>query len=156
MDVRDSRRLTGVNLQVDGPAAVAEVAFKPEENADASVAAWRDALTRILPQFELADAEVFCRRYRGGASLGFTAPIDKLYAATEINEWAIEAANAEHEGEAPPDSELRGSVVQRAIAEESNTRLRSLQEAAATHEVPFLWDDDFASVGYGRHSFTYN
>ncbi len=42
---------------------------------------WGDEVTRV-------------RRFPGGASLAISAPIDALYAATEVNEWALAAANA--------------------------------------------------------------
>ena len=41
------------------------------------------------------------RRLPAGVSLGFTAPIDALYAATEINDWAHDAAVAALAGAAP-------------------------------------------------------
>ncbi|MBA3545847.1 MAG: hypothetical protein H0T76_05130, partial [Nannocystis sp.] len=48
MRILDSRRLTGPNLHLGGPAAIAEVAFEPGEDRSAAVAAWRLAVTAAL------------------------------------------------------------------------------------------------------------
>ena len=92
MRILDSRRLTGTNLQSVGPCAVAEVVFDEGEVPEEAISAWRAELERLAPRFDLDLGKPFWRRYRGGASIGFTAPIDALYTATEINEYAIKCA----------------------------------------------------------------
>src|SRR5262245_9406172 len=88
MRLLDSRRLTGSNLLLDGPGAVLEVTAEPPEPA---IAAWHEALSRLLEALGWAGAATAARVNRKGASLAFAADLDVLYAATEVNEaaWAM-------------------------------------------------------------------
>ncbi len=83
----DSRRLTGCNVYFAGTGAALEaapgVAFD-----DAALARWRDNIATARRALGWADGEIVARRHRSGVSLAFTAPLDCLYAATEVNEWA--------------------------------------------------------------------
>jgi len=91
----------------------------------------------------------------GGVSLAFSAPIDLLYAASEINEWAWAECAAElSDGDATDFDEAVASI-KSAIEEESNPRLLELEAAAEKHAVSFLWDDDDVSIGHGRGSQTW-
>ena len=155
MEIRDSRRLTGTNLQIGGPAAIAEVSFSEDEDPRLSIEQWRAELKRILPSYALENSEIFCRHYEGGAAIGFTAAIDMLYGATEINEWAIAEANAALGYEERPGQSERKARVDSELDEEKNPRMRALQDEALSRKIPFLWDDDFVSVGYGEHSVTW-
>ncbi len=103
MEVRDSRRLTGPNLVTEGPAAVLDLVVGPEEDAPAAVAAWERHARRILEAVGWGGTTLRHRVFPGGMSLAFRAPIDALYAATEVNEWAWEAAASELSGGPPPD-----------------------------------------------------
>jgi len=134
----DSRRLTGANLIMASAGPVVDIAVA-EAEADAVVAAWRSNLARMLPAVGIEGATLHVRRFDGGASLAFTAPIDVLYAACEVNEWALEGGDFEE-------------ACQRLKAEvdaERNPALLALRAAAAERGVAFLWDDDLASVGLG-------
>ncbi|HEX6901927.1 MAG TPA: Mur ligase family protein [Thermoanaerobaculia bacterium] len=150
MKLLDSRRLTGPNLLLDRAGAVLEVALYPEE-AETVVRAWREQARRLLDAVGWEDEEVASRIFPGGASLAVSAPIDGLYAATEVNEAAWVAAAA---GEAfdllPVAERLRAE-----IAGEANPALIALRDAAAEHGVAFLWDDHRASVGLGTGSLTW-
>lgn len=152
MEVLDSRRLTGANLQSPVPSAVAEVSFLAEEQPAVVLAEWEAALGRILPHFDLGDSQPFQRIYEGGACIGFPAPIDKLYAATEINEWAIQAANAAMGNRNEPPLTAAIEDISRSLAQEENAPILALQKAAEERNCPFLWDDDEVSVGYGAHA----
>ena len=103
MEAGDSRRLTGPNLQHSGPGAVAEVRFESGEDVSLILGWWAEALDQILPLFGLQEETRFVRHYDGGAAIGFSAPVDHLYAATELNEWAIEWANARAANAPTPD-----------------------------------------------------
>lgn len=150
MKLLDSRRLTGPNLLLDRAGAVLEVALYPEE-AERVVEAWREQARRLLDAVGWEDEEIASRMFPGGASLAVSAPIDGLYAATEVNEAAWVAAAA---GEAfdllPVAERLRVE-----IAGEANPALIALRDAAAEHGVTFLWDDHRASVGLGTGSLTW-
>jgi len=154
MHFLDSRRLTGPNLLLPRAGAVLEVALEPEE-ADAAVAAWRAHVQRLLAAVGWANEEIAVRRFAGGASLAFSAPIDSLYAATEVNEVAWKAAEATVTGGSPPDLADETERLRAMIAREANPALLALQDAAAAHGVAFLWDDDEASVGLGTGSLTW-
>ncbi len=148
MKFLDARRLTGPNLHFDGPAAVLDVACTAAEAA-AFIPAWRaaiggywSALGEPAPAFSHIDLD-------GGVSLAFTAPIDALYAASEVNEQAFVDVTGLPVAE-PVERSL--DTLRAALAEERNDALLALQDEARVRGVPFFWDDDEASLGMGRHS----
>ena len=95
------------------------------------------------------------RAFDGGVSLVINAPIDVLYAACELNEIAFNRAVASLAGEPLPDLRDSVSTLTRLIADESKPALLDMQAAAAHHQVPFLWDDDEVSVGFGKTAITW-
>ncbi len=148
--IRDSRRLTGPNLVTDRAGAILEVEL-PAASGDDLVRAWEGEARHALEALNWAGETLAVRRYPGGASLAFTAPIDALYAATEVNEWAWTAATARSHGD-PVDAEAELARLAKLIAEEARPALLALQRAALEHGVRFLWDDDQVSVGTGTGS----
>jgi cyanophycin synthetase len=150
LELIDSRRLTGLNLQSPGPGAVTEVGFDAKEDAEASLKAWSDALDVLLAELGWPSVVRWIRRYEGGASLVIEAPLDALYAATEMNEWAV----AYVQGSASVLREATQSILA-SLQEEANPALIALQKTAKEQGVPFLWDDDEVSLGLGRHSKTW-
>jgi cyanophycin synthetase len=154
MQLLDSRRLTGPNLLLDRAGAVLEVSLAPEE-AETAVAAWRENVRRLLEAVGWEDEEIAVRRFPGGASLAISAPIDALYAATEVNEWAWVAAEAALTGGTSRDLAEAAERLRAMIAEDANPALLALRDAAAAHGVSFLWDDNQASVGLGTGSSTW-
>jgi len=152
--LEDSRRLTGPNLVSTDPGAILEVRL--EEGAAALVAAWERRAREILDAVGWGGERIRVRRHRAGLGLVISAPVDALYSATEVNEWALEAATADLEGRAAaePPAEAAARLGER-IAGESNPPLLRLRAAAAEHGVMFLSDDDRASVGMGTGSRTW-
>jgi len=110
----------------------------------------------MLAELGWAEAEFASRTLLGGVSMAFSAPIDALYAASEINEWAW-AASAQLLGEdiELPDFEDTVTAIRASIAEEANPQLMHLIKAAASHGKTLLWDDDEVSVGLGSGSKTW-
>ena len=153
MRLLDSRRLTGPNLLMQGAGAVVEVACD-EAEAESLVAAWRRRAHEMASRMGWDPVELYARRFEGGASLALAAPIDVLYAACEVNEWALEAAGQDLAG-ADVDSETAAARLQALVAEEQNPALLALRDAADARGVAFLSDDDHASVGLGRGSQTW-
>ena len=96
------------------------------------------------------------RRLDDGVSLGFTAPIDALYAATEINDWAFTAAAAALADEPGNDPAEAAERLREMIEDESNPRLVALHDAALARGTAFLADDDYLSLGLGEHSRTWS
>ncbi len=154
MNLADSRRLTGPNLLLAGPGAVIDVELEGEE-PNRIVEVWRSQATRILAAVGWPESELAHRVHRGGLTLAFTAPVDALYAATEVNEWALAAARAELEGTEPGDLAAAGVRLRAEIDSERNTQLLALMAAAAEHGVSCLSDDDQVSVGLGAGSMTW-
>ncbi len=153
MKLLDSRRLTGLNLLLNRPGAAIEVSMEPEE-ATAAVAAWKEQARRMLDAVGWTGEELAVRLFPGGASLAISAPVDALYAATEVNEWAWAAAAASFDGEVP-DIAVGRDALRQAIARESNPALLALRQAAAARGVAFLADSRHASVGLGAGSLAW-
>ena len=120
MDRLDSRRLTGPNLLLDRPGAIIEVSLSPEQAA-AAVAAWASQVRRMLDAVGWTGEEIAARTFAGGASLAISAPIDALYSATEINDWAWDAVEAELAGRQGPDFQSSTARLRDEIARESES-----------------------------------
>jgi cyanophycin synthetase len=153
MELLDSRRLTGAGLLLDGPGAVIEIRVD-DERREAAIAAWQTAAERMLASVGWSSERPVVRRYQGGASLAFSAPLDALYAATDLNEWAWSAATTALASDSQP--ELDGAdfdaAVERlraAIAEERRPGQLAIRDAARARGVTFLVGEDEVSVGSG-------
>ena len=146
--LNDSRRLTGPNLYWRLPSAIIDADI---EGVDAGkvVACWQKHARRYLDAVDWQQENTCHRIYHGGISLLLSAPIDVLYAATEINEAAFHDCVAEIEGEQSADFEREVLRLRQEIADEAYPALLLLQAAALTHGKRFLWDDDEVSIGYG-------
>ncbi len=154
MECLDSRRLTGPNLIQDEPGAIIDVRCDASERADLT-ASWREEARRFLDDVGWTDEQTATHDYPYGVSLAISAPIDALYAASELNDAAYESACRRLRGAAAVDTSSRVAELTRLIAQERNPRLIALQKAAAEHGALFLSDDDFASVGMGKSSQTW-
>lgn len=150
----DSRRLFGPNLLWDRPGAVLDVQI-PEGRADAAVAAWQEAVRQALVAVGWNDELSRVRRFPGGANLAISAPIDALLAATEVNEWALAAANAALGGPAAPDLASASAELRTRISQEQRPALLALARAARRNGVTLLFDDELVSVGTGTGSQTW-
>ena len=111
MEQLDSRRLTGPNVVTPRAGAVLEARLEAAGAARA-IAAWRTAARALLDAVGWTQEELFVREFdstgapgasgasgedgASGASLALTAPLDALYAATEVNECAFERAVPAH------------------------------------------------------------
>ncbi len=151
---RDSRRLTGPSLLLDGPGAVLE-AICPVGREDALIDSWRVQVRTMLGAVGWPEATIASRRFLGGASLAVGAPMDCLYAATLVNEWACEAAAAELAGASLPRLESAAVAIRREIADDRDPALVALAEAAARRGVAFIQGDRRVSVGLGAGSLTW-
>ncbi len=119
------------------------------------VEVWKAQSRRILEAVGWAPSVIGTRAHRGGLTLAFTAPIDALYAATEVNEWAFAAAQAILEGSESSDFETAVARLRAEIRAESNPLQVALIRAAAQHGVTCLSDDDEISLGLGAGSITW-
>jgi cyanophycin synthetase len=156
----DSRRLTGINLYFAGTGAVLEtLGVLPDETLRH---AWRTNVSLARDALGWPHAPLFERLHVGGAALAFEAPVDQLYSATEVNEWAWLTTLADalamnvglhapgHPATWDPDSAFH---TLRALATaERRPGLIALMQAAEAKGLAALADDDAVSIGEGRGS----
>jgi hypothetical protein len=147
MELVDCRRLTGPSLFADAPCAVLEADLLPEESEHV-IARWSWHARRMLDAIGWADHTTSTHRLHGGVMFVLSAPADGLYAATEVAEWAWQATRAEGSDD-EPDFEADAEAFRRVIAEEGNAALIELADAARTHGVTFLADEERVSIGLG-------
>jgi cyanophycin synthetase len=155
MAFTDSRRLTGPNVYFNVPAAVLET-----RNGCVSrehIEQWQTHVCRLAGSLGWPVPACHAQTHPKGATLAFTAPIDQLYAATEINEWAWQAVCDEIELSAPAfpdihDLNMAISSFRRMAACEREPELIELMHAAERLAWPVLLDDDSFSVGFGSQT----
>jgi UDP-N-acetylmuramyl tripeptide synthase len=149
MEIVDSRRLTGLNVHDDAPGAIAEIVFAPGEDIDAALDRWRGRIVAGLERLGWTE-RIRVARTGGagsppGASLFVTAPIDRLYAATELVEWAVAGANG-------IGGDLTPILAQAASERAARRGLLELVAQAEARGVPWLADDAIFSLGWGCRS----
>ncbi|NOX69670.1 MAG: Mur ligase, partial [Gammaproteobacteria bacterium] len=154
MEYLDARRITGPSLLWNRAGSILDIGCCAAETDDV-VRAWEAAVRHMLTAVGWGDESTCHWRLQGGVSLAFSAPIDALYAASEINEWAWLCLQSGVTAEAFPDLDTRIVEIRRLIEEEVNPALLQLEAAAGEHGVAFLWDDDDVSVGLGTGSETW-
>ncbi|HEU4516921.1 MAG TPA: Mur ligase family protein, partial [Steroidobacteraceae bacterium] len=134
----------------------------------AVLAAWQARALAACAELRWPAATARAVPHAGGASLAVSAPIDQLFTATEVNEWALAASIAEHDPPAaaalvaalaaeqpeeaePPSLETPGALLRlrRRAALEANPRLRALVDTARSHALPYLLDDEALTLGAG-------
>jgi UDP-N-acetylmuramyl tripeptide synthase len=162
MECLDSRRLTGPSLIMDGVGAVIDIGFgddygqsDSDGEAEAFIHRWQRQVTRMLAAVGWAGEETHVYRHADGVSLAISAPMDALYVATDINDWAWQEAGRVG-GEADPSKlEEAAAGFREAIAEERNPALRELFAQAQRRRLPCLVDDEYLSIGLGSGSRTW-
>jgi cyanophycin synthetase len=175
-----SRRLTGSNLFFDSAGAVLEtLAIVVDE---ALLTGWRRRVLRARSALSWPDAPLRIRTHADGTSLAIAAPVDQLFTATEINEWALCATLLETD----PGrwSDLEGALIaaaqaaetllavkfavalpvleeQAALARfatlsniEAAPRLRALVDEADQRSLTYVLDDDALTLGSGAGGVT--
>ncbi|MCR6663379.1 MAG: Mur ligase family protein [Luteimonas sp.] len=161
----ESRRLTGCNVYFAGTGAALETAAGLSFD-EATLERWQANVRAAREVLGWPNGEIVVRVHRSGASLAFAAPMDRLYTAAEVNEWAwydalgLRApadADLDDDGE-PSRPHVATFVRDEALAKlrelaaaEENPALLALQRAADAQGVPLLADDDVVSIGAGAH-----
>ncbi len=84
----DSRRLTGANLYFLEPGALLETAAHVYVD-DRVIDAWRERIEFARNALSWPAGPIVARIREGNGGLAFAAPIDQLFVATEVNEWAF-------------------------------------------------------------------
>lgn len=155
MAFSDSRRLTGPNAYFDRPAAALEALAGPI--SDAQIAGWRDHVGHIASALHWPDPEFHVKCHARGASLAFTAPLDQLYCATEVNEWSWSAVcgdNAQYAPAFPATDDAIAAIhaFRRMAAAEAEPALLAFIGEAGKRRWPVLLDDDSISIGFGAQT----
>lgn len=151
MELTDSRRLTGPSLILDQPGAAAELTVA-DDVKDRAMSLWTTHVRALLDAVGWSGSVIATRPYHGGATLAITAPLDGLYAATEIVEAAWEETRALLDGQTPPDPDAVLARLTREIDEERQPALLSLSQAAKARGLSCLIDDDHMTLGLGVSS----
>ena len=146
----DSRRLTGSNLYFDGTGAVLETVGVAID--DALLDGWRVRTELACRALDWGDVLLVVRGHAGGAALAFEAPIDQLFSATEVNEWAWLATLAIVHGvdvglyapahPAAWDEASALHTLRAFAAAERQPELPALVRAAEAHGLAVLIDDE--------------
>ena len=102
MEYIDARRLTGPSLLWNKTGTILDVRASKEE-ADELVPFWESKVRQMLEAIGWSDESTCSWQLSEGVSLAFSAPIDALYAASEINEWAWACCDSEFNGADAPD-----------------------------------------------------
>jgi cyanophycin synthetase len=152
--IRDSRRQTGAGRLLDGPGAALEADIS-EDLAAAAAAAWQQRVRALSAAVGWPEPETAVRPFPGGLSLGVSAPLDGLNAATVLNEAAWETAWAEASGEPAPSLDDAVDLVRAALDRDLDPALVALEGAARAHGVSLLWDDELVTLGLGAGSRTW-
>ncbi len=152
--LEDSRRLTGPNFFGAFTGAIVDVEVK-NSDIDHVISIWQKHIRVLLNAIGWENEKSISRKYKDGASLVISAPIDLLYAATEVNEAAWQLTVDEIKEAPTTDMEKTVGQLITEINKESNPRLLAIHEAALQHDVVFLSDDDEVSLGYGASCQTY-
>jgi UDP-N-acetylmuramyl tripeptide synthase len=150
VDFVDSRRLTGANVHARAPGAVLELRFRAGDDPTSVTASWQSCLRAGLDALGWT-AQPHVRRFvdaegREGAELMFTAEVDRLYAATDLNEWALACALGQLSGERAAARLVE--IAATARAEQAARRgAVELVAAARARGVMCLIDDEQLSLG---------
>jgi cyanophycin synthetase len=144
----DSRRLTGANLFWDLPCAIIDAVFTADP--EPFISCWTVAAQSLLSAVRLPEEKICHRVFDGGFSVLISSPVDVLYSMCELNEAAFTLALSDFDDDSGTEFDLSVARLKTLFKEEQNPQLLALQEAARENQVPFLWDDDLVSIGYGK------
>jgi UDP-N-acetylmuramyl tripeptide synthase len=175
-----SRRLTGANLFFAGCGAQLETSGILADGA--LLDAWRARAARARAHLGWDEVDgpsgarpgIVARVHASGASLALAAPIDALFTATEVNEWALCAALIEQDGARwrgleeqlvtaaledaadvagfiAPVLEERAALArfERLADREARPALRALLAVARERDLPHVLDDEILTLGAG-------
>ncbi len=151
---------------------------------DAVITAWRERVLGAALQLRWPTPVTVCRRHARGISLAVSAPMDQLFLATEVNEWAfcaalvvadprrwqsleadliVEAARvadmtATPAAGIPPvlDADAALSRFARIQAREAQPALLVLLAIASRQAVSYTLDEDLLTLGSGAGGQTWS
>ncbi len=151
----DSRRLTGPNRHFGVPGAVLE-AIAPLPVPPDLLQRWRALVLDSCAALGWPMPTLDVRYGMRGTTLALSAPLDQLFAATELNEWAWQHAVACNDGFHAPghpaafDAGSAAHTLHALAAAESNPALLALADIAHAQHLGLYLDDEQLSIGDGR------
>lgn len=151
----DSRRLTGPNVYFPVCGAVLEALA--QEDVTTRLAVWREKVSQACTALQWPTPDFHHKIHCKGATLAFTAPLDQLYTATEINEWAWLVACQSSENFAPgfldcTNTDKALQTLRKLAAAESEPTLMAFIREAEQKQWPVLLDEDYLSIGFGAQA----
>lgn len=155
MDFTDSRRLTGPNVYFALPGVVLEA--RAAEISEAQCSRWMQAVTGMAGLLDWPSPDFVGRRHAKGATLAFTAPMDQLFTATEVNEWAWSSVSGNAHMHAPAfpligDAGAAARIFRKTAAAEREPAMMRFCAMAREAGWPVLLDDDSISLGFGAQT----
>jgi len=154
MAFTDSRRLTGPNVYFAVPAVVLEARADAVSEIDRQQ--WQAIVTGIAADLDWALPEFAFKLHPKGATLAFTAPLDQLYTATEVNEWAWSTVCADGRMHAPGTPLIGDAdavrVFRKSAASEREPALMRFIDRSQAAQWPVLLDDESISIGFGAQT----
>jgi len=148
MRLTDLRRLTGASLILDRPGAAGEAVGLPDAVSGPVLTLWRRFARTLLDAVGWSAENIAVRPYPGGASLAITAPVDGLYAATDLIERAWDMTQAALDGGSVDQPTIVADLT-RSIGSEANPKIVALAKAAQDRGATFLVGEDQVSIGLG-------
>ena len=103
----------GANLFFVGTGATLELTAVPGD--EALLKAWRERVASARTALGWTETGIAVRHHANGVSLSIAAPVDQLFLATEVNEWALCASLLEREPASGPAHGPRGSGLEAAL-----------------------------------------
>ena len=144
MEFLDARRLTGPSLLWDKAGSILDIRCSAAESAQL-IPVWERQVRQMLESLGW-EHEATCHwLLSGGVSLAFSAPIDALYTASAVNEWAWACCDAELNGADKPDFEQTLAELREQLAEEINPGLLDL-ESVRVARCSTIWLTNCSSI----------
>ena len=149
------RRLTGANFLMSSTGAAAEADIADADKA-VTMALWRAQTRALLDAVGWGDETIAMRAFDGGATLQISAPMDALYAATEVVEASWAATQAILSGEASDDLSTTAQALTDKIKAERKPAEVALAQEAERRGITYLGHDGAVSLGLGKGSRSYD
>ena len=151
MNILDTRRITGPSLFTDKSGAMLDVEV-PDIRQEEVLQVWGKCVSYVLHLVGWGKEEMKTRRFSGGISLYFSAPIDALYSACSVNEVIWDLTLSVLNGGELFLEHSKLAELKNEIKAELNPALVKMCAAAKEHDVRFLQSDNVVSIGTGTGS----
>ncbi|MEM7562044.1 MAG: Mur ligase family protein [Pseudomonadota bacterium] len=150
-----ARRLTGPSLVWNETGAIIDVLighFDPNQ----VLKNWHRYLSDVAGAVGWQELHHTHRQFENGFSLLVAAPIDQLYSAVQLLETAWHFCACEMLQTPAHDPQELYQSLRAQMEIESSPELLELESACNAHDVDFLVDDDWISIGHGYSSMSFS